>query len=193
MARLEKQGDADGLRHQLTQQAEPLCSHLHGQGGDSSGVAARSIEAADEPQFDRRIGDQKVDRNGRCRRLGRHRCRGAGQRRDHRNALTHQVRRQFRQPVVLPSGPAKFDRDVLPLHKTGFRQAFAQSSHAFGVRLGRTGVQESDDRQLLRACRNWPRDPRAEQRNEVPPRHVEHALPPLCYWHVPTSGRATPP
>jgi hypothetical protein len=35
---------------------------------------------------------------------------------------------QFRQPVVLPFGPAKLDRDVLPLHKPGLRQTFSQSS-----------------------------------------------------------------
>jgi hypothetical protein len=159
MARLEEQRYAQRLRHQLAREAESLCRHFHGQGGDSRGVAARSIEARYEPQFDRRVRNQKVDRNGRGRGFGCDRCRGTGQRRNHRNSPADQILRQFRQPAVLSLAPAEFDRDRLSLHKAGFAQAFAESGQTFGVWLGRTGVQEPDDghRRLLRTRRQRPR------------------------------------
>src|SRR5262249_11890014 len=106
-------------RRQLAQQAEPLCSHFHGQGGDSGGVAAGPVEARYESQFNRWVCDEKVNRNGRGRGFGRDRCRGRGQRGDYGNALTDQIRRQFPQSVVFSLGPAEFDGDVLSLHKAG--------------------------------------------------------------------------
>ena len=90
MARLDQRRHAGGLRHQLVQEAQPLCGQLRSQGGDSGGVAARPIEAGDEAQLNRWVRDQKVDGNGRGRSFGCHRCRGAGQRRDHRRALADQ-------------------------------------------------------------------------------------------------------
>ena len=62
MGRLDEQRYAQRLRHQLAQKAQSLCRHFHGQGGDSRGIAARSIEARYEAQFDRWVRDQKVDR-----------------------------------------------------------------------------------------------------------------------------------
>ena len=67
--------------------------------------------------------------------------------------LSDQVRRQFRQPLVLALGPAEFDRDVLALDEARFAQAFAEPRDAPGVRLGRARVQKADHRHRRAAAR----------------------------------------
>ena len=95
---------------------------------------------------------------------------------DYRHLTAHQLGRQRRQLIVLPFGPAVFDRDVVPLDITGFRQALAEYRRLRHERPGRTRSKKSDDRhrRLLRARRERPgsRCTAAEQDDEFAPSYT---------------------
>jgi hypothetical protein len=193
VARLQKRRDAGGLWHKLTQQAQPLWSHLRGQRDDSSGIAARPIETLHEAQSIRRVGDQEInwDIPGRVSGGDRRHCRGQGC--DHRHLALNQVRRHVRQPIFLSVSPAEFDRDVLSLDKAGFAQAFPQSGHAPGVWPRRSGVQKSDHRHrgLLRARGERPHHGTAKSGDEFSSLNVDrHSC--LSYLMITASATAKP-
>jgi hypothetical protein len=106
------------------QQLQPLGQQLHIQRGYTGEIAARTIEAGDQPQLDRVERGGEDDRNSLRRRLcsiGRELVRG-----DHRHLPAHQVGRQRRQPLVMLVGPAVFQRDVAPLHIPGLAQSLTK-------------------------------------------------------------------
>jgi hypothetical protein len=134
------------------QQAELLRPYLHAQVGHAREVAARSVQAGDKSHQDRIEPYLEDDRNRRGCRLGC-KCRGAAGRGNHGDLSANQLRRQHRQPIVLPLRPAVFDRDVLALDITDFLEALAERGYYVRVRLGRRAAQESNHRhrRLLRA------------------------------------------
>jgi hypothetical protein len=81
----------------------------------------------------------------------------------------HHFSRKSRQPVVLPAGPAVFDRDVLPLNKPSFPEALVECGYERRRFTGCLVCIEKPDKRdgLLRARRQRPRCRPAEQRDEL--------------------------
>src|SRR5204862_4988933 len=91
----------------------------------------------------------------------------------HRTA--DQLRRQRRQSIVLPIGPAKLDDDVLTLDEAGLAQALAECSHKVSGIRRRSAAHEADHRQrgLLRARPERPgRRYATENTEKFPPSHA---------------------
>ena len=83
---------------------------------------------------------------------------------------------QLRQAIILAARPPVFDRDSLALDEPGFLQTLMESGDERCECIGRSAVEKSDYRQLLRARRERPRRCRADElRDELPPAIV---LPP---------------
>jgi len=141
--------------HQLTQEFHPLCGQLGNEEIDTCQVAAGSGEAGDKTKPDRVVGREKDDGDPRGCRLGRQRRRGTGGSDDHANLLANQFSRQFRQAIVLPTGPAIYDRYVLALDIAVLLQALSKSAQAALEHFRRGGTEEPNDRhrRLLRTRR----------------------------------------
>jgi hypothetical protein len=67
--------------------------------------------------------------SSRAGRKGRERSRSAGRRGDQCHATTNQIGHERRQVIVFRFQPVVLDRHVLALNKTGFVEAFAESSY----------------------------------------------------------------
>jgi len=99
-------------------------------------VAARSIEAVNEADFDR-IGAARVhDRDRRGRGFGGESRGYAARRRDDGHRPVYEIGRQFRQPIVIAVGPTVFDRHVAALDIAGFTEALTECGQVFCVCLG---------------------------------------------------------
>src|SRR5262249_21261267 len=135
-------------------------------------IATGTVEAGDKAEL-YRIGAREEDNwNSRGGFFCRH-CRRAVP--DDRGYLTvHHFSRKSRQPVVLPAGPAVFDRDVLPLNKANFPQALVECGYQRRRFAGcLVCVDKADKRDgLLRARRERPRCRRAADKgDELAPFH----------------------
>jgi hypothetical protein len=86
----------------------------------------------------------------RCRRTTGH---------EHRNVALDEIADQFRQPIVLTVGPARFDQNVFTLYKTTLFKSSAVCGRKEHLSLPRTAVNEPHHgyRWLLRISRKWPR------------------------------------
>jgi hypothetical protein len=186
IGRIEEDGHARRVRHQLAQKRQPLRRQLDDEKVDAGQVAARPCEARHQPVPDRVVPDIEDDgsRRGRC--LGRERRGHAPGCDNHGNAAANKVGRQRRQALKLIVGPAVFDRQVFALDIAGILEALTESAHRLHVSLGRLRMQEADDRHcwLLRPRRKWPRGCRtAECCDELPtphglcPQAEDHTLP----------------
>src|SRR5262249_56799760 len=94
---------------------------------------------------------------------------GAWWRETPRHTQTNQIGRQFRQPIIVIVRPAEFDRHIAAFHESGFAQTSEERCYEMCSRLGGTSIDISDHRQrgLLCPCRNRPRRPAAERRDEL--------------------------
>jgi hypothetical protein len=128
-------------------------------------VAARPVQAADEPKRHWVEPDLEDDRDSRGCRLGRE-CRGRAGRGNRGHLTADQLGRQCRQPTGFILRPAVLDRDILALDITDFLEALAECRHHVPVRLERRAAQESDHehRRLLGTRREWPRSRRAGEK-----------------------------
>ena len=112
--RVHEQANEGGVGHQFVQQLQLLRRHLHVQRAHSGNIAARSVQAADQPELDRIVGELEDDRNGRGRRFGSE-CRREAMKRNHAHLTTNQFGGQRRQSVVVAFRQAVLDRQVLAL------------------------------------------------------------------------------
>jgi hypothetical protein len=91
------------------------------------------------------------------------------------NTALDQVRRQFRQAIILSVRPTKFERDVLALDIASFTQSSMKGGEHGHIGLARSSAEIADHRhrRLLRPRRQRPRGrSSAEQRDELAPLHV---------------------
>jgi len=130
VGRIDKYGDPRGCGHQLTQESQPLCHHFSGEKIDPRRIAAWPGEAGDKTKFDRVFGDAERNRNGLGRSFGREcRSRAPGHR-DHAHLTTDQIGGQLRHPIEVAFTPAIFERHVLALDVSGFRETPAKCEQA---------------------------------------------------------------
>ena len=151
-------------RHELLEKPEPLTRQgRHCTSAETGGVAAQAGRSFGSTR--RGPGSttwRKYDRT-RCvvKPLSRGRVR-AGVGDDNRNAATDQIAGEFRQPIELIVGPARFNRDVAALDES--------SSYEAPVKCGDSGsrfrgcahmkIANHRHRRLLCARRDRPRPPR---------------------------------
>src|SRR5262249_15814814 len=86
----------------------------------------------------------------------------------------NQLRRQHRQPIVLPFRPAVFDCDVLALDIACLAQTLAKRAHEVSGMVKRCAIEKPDHRhrRLLRTRREGPAGRRAaKQRYELAALH----------------------
>ena len=177
IGRIDERADGRRRRDQAVQQLQPLRLQLHAQRGHAGEIAARPVQAGDQPERDRIGAGEEHDRNGPGRGLGGEHAEHLAGDGDHRDLSADQVGRQRRQPVVLLLRPAIFDRDVAALDIAGFAQALAERVQPARVAAGGGAAQEADHRQRrLRARGQRPGNRRrgrraAEQRDELAPLH----------------------
>ena len=145
-------------------------------------VAARPVEARDQPRPDRITAGIEDDGNCCGRRLG---C-GCGNHRrigdNHGHAVAHQIGDQRRKSVVLVLRPTMLDGDVAALDKAGFVQALEKTTQIFWELAGCSAMKIPDHRQrlLLRPRRERPRR-RAPRRPKMNFRRCMcHPLERLC-------------
>jgi hypothetical protein len=118
--RIYEHSDDSGCGNQLEQKLQPLC---HGLGSDqryAGDIAARSIEAGDEPETYGVAADHEHDRNGRSRRLCRADRRSAGSRDDNGYLSVDEISCQPWEPIVLTVRIAVLDPHVAALGITSF-------------------------------------------------------------------------
>ena len=136
-------------------------------------IAARPGKTDDKTKLDWIPGGVEHDWN-RCGRSFSRDCRRGRACDDHSRLAAHQLRRHCGQLIVMSLGPTVFDRNIAPLHVTGFGQTLAEYRQRRRKRPRRTGVKKTDHRhrRLLRARRERPRGClAAEKCDEVAPSH----------------------
>src|SRR4051794_30192424 len=110
------------------QKLKPLGRKLRVQGAETRDIAARTVEAGYQTDFDRIRPDAEDDRNGRGRGFGR-KCRNRAARcGDYGHPAVYQISGQFRQPSVVIVPKAKFDRHVAALGETCFAETLTKRS-----------------------------------------------------------------
>src|SRR5262249_24345239 len=156
------------------QQPEPLGRKLGIHIAHAGDIAAGSVDAIDETDLDRVGRGAEHDRNGRGGGLRGDRSDHGARCREYSHPATHQIGRQFRQPIVLIRRESVFDFDVTTLFIAGLAQAFGECRYESFHPLGRTRPKKPDHwhRRLLRTRAERPCSRRtAEQRDELAPPH----------------------
>ena len=166
---IDKNSNAPGLRHQLSEELKAFCGQLGREKIHACKIAVRPREARDQAKPDRVIGDDEDDGNRARRRFCGGRDTETARSRDDGDPSAHQVGHQLRQPVESILGPAVFDRYVLAFDIAGVSEALAKSAETIRERVWRSGVEKPNHRHgLLRVRRHRPRNRRtAEQRDEL--------------------------
>src|SRR5215831_3502260 len=157
------------------QQPEPLGRKLGIHIAHAGDIAAGSVDAIDETDLDRVGRGAEHDRNGRGGGLRGDRSDHGARCREYSHPATHQIGRQFRQPIVLIRRESVFDCDVTTLFIAGLAQAFAECRYESFHPLGRTRPKKPDHchRRLLRTRAERPCSRRAaQQRDEIAAFHV---------------------
>jgi hypothetical protein len=96
-----------------------------------------SVEAGDQSGFNRVLGDEKDDWDGRGRGLSRAGRRRAARSSEDGNSGVGELGRQCRQSLIAALGPSVFDRHVLALDIAALAQSAAECPHTIRDRLGR--------------------------------------------------------
>src|SRR5215475_3463461 len=159
IGRIEQHGYALGTRYQLAKQLHAFCHQVSGEEVDTSGIAARSIEARHQTELDRVTAHAEHDWDRRSRSLGRL-CGGGRARRDnHAQRTANEIGRKLRQSIVSAFRPAVFERHVLTVDVTGLSESLPERGHIVGPFGGGGGVEKPDHRhrRLLRTRRKRPR------------------------------------
>src|SRR5262245_50127036 len=131
-----------GCRHHFAQNLHSFGHQFGGDEVDSSGIAARAIEAGDEPCLDWVTGRSEYDRDRRGRSLSRECAGPAARYSDHPHPAVHEVGRQFGKSAVLTFRPAEFQRHVLSFLITLLGEAFAKSGYLLATLRGRAEIEE---------------------------------------------------
>src|SRR5271166_4368714 len=109
---VHKEAERVQLGYQLAQQRELLPNEHRRAGGRAGDVAAWTLDTGDEAEFHRVAAARENDWNNRGRSLGRE-CRSSTSERDQNSYVTtNQFIRKCRQSIVMPLGPAVFDRHI---------------------------------------------------------------------------------
>src|SRR5205085_6496919 len=111
-------------------------------------VAARPVEARDEPACHRVVGALENYRDCFRRSLGSARRCVALQGGDHSHLAARKLGREPRQSIIISVRETVFDREIAPFCKTELAQALAKSGDYNRGRLARAGVHEADHRLL---------------------------------------------
>ena len=109
------------------QEPESLLHQFDGEDVHAGRITAGTGEAGDEAVAYQIVADVKHDGNGCSRRLGGQRRIVAAGGDNHGHLSPHQIADQRREPIVLPLGPAIFDRDIATLYETGFLQTASEA------------------------------------------------------------------
>src|SRR5215813_8804660 len=136
--------DRRRLRHQLAQQIEPL-SFKVAAGVDYAGnVAARPVEAVDEPKLDW-IGAKRENNRGRgCDTLRRDRGQGSARGNDYGGLAPKQIINHGGSCRRLPIRPAPINLHILSLDIARRLQAFSESFHTRRDLTNRMHAEEAD-------------------------------------------------
>src|SRR6516165_1517307 len=198
IGRLLEDCNANGLRHDLLEQFEPLHGQFRGHDGEPGYVAARARQTCDQAAFQRVARRSHDDRDAlRCALRGADRSGAADY--DDIDLRPQQIADQRGYRFDIIPIMAKLVGDVAPFDITEVahpaREFFAEWIVAWGSR-----PDVPDTRRLARLLRTRHGRPRgrstAEQGYELTPLHVEHrGLSPLCAIGAPTdpSGRFPAP
>jgi hypothetical protein len=119
-------------------------------------IAARSVKAGNETEFDRVSADREHDRSGRRCGFGGECRRRALDRNNHGNAAANQIGGQCWQSVETTLGPAIFDRDVAALDIAGFVETSPDGVKSAGVTVRAAEQPDHRHRLQLRARRERP-------------------------------------
>src|SRR5262245_3393398 len=171
---IDQHGNGRRLGIQQPEQLDALRSQLAVDEGYPCDIAARTVEAGDQPVLDRVAAVGKHDWYACRRRLGGERGDHASGRKDCIDRTIDQFCCERGQSVVLIVRPAIVDQEILLLHITALVQALVERGYRrLIVSLSRAA--EKSKRQhprLLRARRERPPSRRApEQRDEIAPSH----------------------
>src|SRR5262245_9651939 len=172
--RVHQNSDRRGVGPQLAHQPQPLRFKVENKRAYTRDVAARPIEAGDEPAPDRVAADEEDDRYAHGRRLGRQRRYLAAWCNNDRHLSTHEIGGERRQSIVLSVSPAIVQGDVSTLEESGIIQASPDHRKERRINGGRTGAEEPNHRHrcLLRSRTKRPRSRRtAKQRYELTSPH----------------------
>src|SRR5262249_18502173 len=137
-------------------------------------VAAGPIEAGDEAEFDRVLGDIEDDGSPAARGDRRARCTDIGPGNDDRRVSSDEISGQQWEPVVLPLSIAILDYYVPVFDVARFSQGLEKCRQIRRARSWRSGVKKPDHRhgRLLRPRREWPSGyTAADQRDELAAPH----------------------
>src|SRR5262249_24152977 len=160
--------------YEVVRQFEPFWSDLPVEKAHPGGIASRSVQAGDQPLFDRVTTVCEHDWDCSRSRYGRLCCIGASCRSDDGHLTPNQIGRERRQPIIVTFRPAVFDRDVPTLNKSGFVQPPRECGHEVCIGVQGGAVEKTDCRhRLLCSRRKRPCGSRAaEQRDELAASHM---------------------
>jgi len=157
ITRIDEKADCNRAWHQLFQQLQPFRSERVGLEAYSGDIAAGSVEAGNEPKFDRVATIRENDGNGRGRSLGWGCRRCAAGRNDCGHLAAHQFGRQRWQSVVLTLRRAIFDCDAVALDISGFVEALQERAEVAIINMHAAEIPDHWHRRLLRPRRERPR------------------------------------
>src|SRR5262249_5670996 len=141
--------DHSRVWHQIVEQFQPFGCERVVQEGRSSDIAARSVEAGNETEFDRVAADREYDWNARRCGFGGKWCRRALDCHDHSHAVANQIGSQCRQSVETTLGPAIFDRYVAALDIAAFIEASPDGIEPAGFTVRAAEQPDHRHRRLL--------------------------------------------
>src|SRR5262245_13468510 len=158
-------------RQHFAQQLKLFSNQFARKVGNAGGVAARPIEAGNQPKLDWVDGDAEDDWNlVRCCNSSLRSRAAKGD--DHGHRKAHQFGCHFGKSIVSTFRPAERDVHILALHIADLAQALAKSGQVRSGLASRRGGKKHDHRhhRLLGARRERPPGRRAaEQRYELAP------------------------
>src|SRR5262245_18411186 len=160
--------------HQLQPLRPQLCVYACRTGR----VAARPVQARDEPNL-HRVGPYcEYDWNGRRRRFRCQRRSSATSSYKHRNLILSQLRSKLRQSVRLC--PSIFDLDVLAVYVACRAERLSERTDTEGIGFSRIDRENADHRyrRLLGPRHDRPRRQAADRPNEPTPPQFKHGAAP---------------
>src|SRR6516162_3794418 len=166
---------------QFTHQLQPLRPQFYVYACGAGHVAARPVQACDEPNL-HRIGPYcEYDWNSRRRRFRRQCRRRAAGSYKYGYLLLDETCRKLWQPTGVRLGPSIFDVDVLALDIACLFQSLSECAYAVRVHFRRCAAEKPDHRHrwLLRARHQRPRRRTAEQRDEIATLQLINGILPL--------------
>ena len=150
------------------QDLKPLCQELRGSQANTRSISAGMTQAIDKSAANRIGSGNEHDR----RRCSGSLCRRYGQSAsgdDNGGALTHQIRREYRQAFVVSVSPVVACRDIAMLDETNLADSLPKRGELLARVRNRPGEEKADHLHRLRSDGARPQRYAPGKTKELPP------------------------